>query len=100
MEDSAPLIFFESKLKVNGSISTKTGTKPSIHTTSITDTYEKVLKIHEENNIDLDLNADQYNSIMEYFDKFDENLFKKNLIKVYLEKVVCVEKLKSQFIMI
>ena len=47
---------------------------------SLTDTYKKVLKIHEENNIDLDLSPDQYNSIMKYFDKFDENLFKKNLI--------------------
>jgi len=48
---------------------------------SLLDTYEKVSKIHKLNNINLDISFDQYNNMMSYFDKFDENLFKKDLIK-------------------
>jgi len=48
---------------------------------SAIDTYEKVSKIHKLNNIDLDINIDEYNSMINYFDEFDENLFKKDLIK-------------------
>ena len=43
--------------------------------------YQKVLKIHKENNIDLDLEPNQYASMMKYFDKFDEELFQNNLIE-------------------
>jgi outer membrane protein assembly factor BamB len=48
---------------------------------SAIDTYKKVRIVHKENNINFDLNADQYLGMMDYFDKFDENLFEKNLIK-------------------
>ena len=48
---------------------------------SAIDTYEKVLKIHKEHNIDFGLNANQYQGMMDYFDKFDENLFQNNLVK-------------------
>ena len=48
---------------------------------SAIDTYKKVLKIHKEHNIDFDLNANQYQDMMDYFDKFDENLFQNNLVK-------------------
>ena len=48
---------------------------------SAIDTYKKILKIHKEHNIDFDINPNQYLDMMDYFDKFDENLFKNNLIK-------------------
>ena len=48
---------------------------------SAVDTYEKVSKIHKLNNINLDLNINEYKIMMNYFDEFDENLFKKDLIK-------------------
>jgi outer membrane protein assembly factor BamB len=43
---------------------------------SMVNTYEKVSKIHKLNNIDLKINIDEYSEIMNYFDKFDETLFK------------------------
>ena len=48
---------------------------------SAVDSYEKVVKIHSLNNIHLDLQRDKYIDMISYFDKYDENLFKKDLIK-------------------
>ena len=48
---------------------------------SAIDTYQKVSKIHKLNKINLDLNIDEYNDMINYFDEFDENLLKKNLIE-------------------
>ena len=47
---------------------------------SMVDTYEKVSKIHKLNNIDLKINIDEYSEMMNYFDKFDEKLFKDDLV--------------------
>ncbi|MDB3949447.1 PQQ-binding-like beta-propeller repeat protein [Candidatus Pelagibacter sp.] len=47
---------------------------------SMVDSYEKVSKIHKLNNIDLKINMDEYNEMMNYFDKFDEKLFKDDLV--------------------
>ena len=47
---------------------------------SMVDTFEKVSKIHKLNNIDLKINIDEYSKMMNYFDKFDEKLFKDDLV--------------------
>jgi len=48
---------------------------------SAVDSYEKVSKIHKLNNIDINLDVNEYTYMMKYFDKFDENLFKNDLVE-------------------
>ena len=48
---------------------------------SAVDSYEKVSKIHKLNNIDINLDVNEYTDMMKYFDKFDENLFKNDLVE-------------------
>ena len=47
---------------------------------SAVNSYKKVLKIHSINNINLDLEINDYKNMMNYFNKYDEKLFKENLI--------------------
>jgi quinoprotein glucose dehydrogenase len=48
---------------------------------SAVDSYEKVSKIHKLYNIDINLDVNDYTDMMKYFDKFDENLFKNDLVE-------------------
>ena len=48
---------------------------------SAVDSYEKVSKIHKFNNIKINLNINEYTDMMKYFDEFDKNLFKNDLLK-------------------
>ena len=48
---------------------------------SVFDTYEKIAKIHKLNNIDLNISIEEYSTMMNYFDIYDEKLFKKDLIE-------------------